>query len=423
LTGVLFGLAPAFRLSKTSLSPALGGRGAVAGRYGLGKFLVVFQIALSLLLLMGAGLFVRTLRNLRAQDLGIDRQHLLLAWAAPGQTGPQGPALGSMVRTVRQRISSLPGVLSASVSSVGLLTGNDGGGYSDMLKIPGHAPKPGMLGVQAVVAPGFFATAGMPFLAGHDFREQDTEGKAPQVAIVNETFARFFFGNENPIGNRFGMQRDVGYPLEIVAVVRDGKHGTPREKRAVWYVPYRQNVGLASMCIVIRTARNPLGIVSSVRNELRDIDPNLPVFRIDTIEEQLNTVLVQERMIATLAGFFGILAGLLACLGLYGVMAYMVSRRTHEIGIRMALGATRFNVIGAVLKESMLMIFAGIAIGVPATLAATRLISTKLFGISATDPLTIAATTVLLVAVAILAGFVPAQRASRVDPMVALRCD
>jgi ABC-type antimicrobial peptide transport system permease subunit len=191
----------------------------------------------------------------------------------------------------------------------------------------------------------------------------------------------------------------------------------------VWYVPYRKNTGLASMCIVIRTARNPLGIVSSVRNELRDIDPNLPVFRIDTVEEQLNTVLVQERMIATLAGFFGILAGLLACLGLYGVMAYMVSRRTNEIGIRMALGATRFNVIGAVLKESMLMIFAGIAIGVPATLAATRLISTKLFGISSTDSLTISAATVVLITVAALAGFVPAQRASRVDPMIALRCD
>jgi predicted permease len=421
LTGILFGLAPAFRLSKTSLSPALGGRGAVAGRYGLGKFLVVFQISLSLLLLIGAGLFVRTLQNLRTQDLGIDRQHLLLAWAAPGQTGRQGTALGNMVRTVQQRISSLPGVLSASVSSIGLLTGGDGGGYSDMLKIPGHAPKPGMFGVQAVVAPGFFATAGMPLLAGHDFREQDTEGKAPQVAIVNETFARFFFGNENPIGNRFGMQKDVGYPLEIVAVVRDGKHGTPREKRAVWYVPYRKNTGLASMCIVIRTARNPLGIVSSIRNELREIDPNLPVFRIDTVEEQLNTVLVQERMIATLAGFFGILAGLLACLGLYGVMSYTAARRTNEIGIRMALGATRFDTLGMVLQESLLIVVVGIAIGVPAALAAMRLISARLFGVSTADPLTVVGAVLLMTLAGILAGLLPARTASKVDPMVALR--
>jgi len=272
--------------------------------------------------------------------------------------------------------------------------------------------------------PRYFETMGMRLLQGRDFTRRDNE-TAQRVTIINETMARRFFGRENPIGKRFGVGTGSPTEYEIVGVVSDGKLRTPYDRNEmVRYRPYRQDLGhLVNMCLAVRAAGSPKSIAAGVRQELRKIDPGLPLLRIETVDEQLDDSLVQERLVAVLAGFFGALAVLLACLGLYGVMSYLVTRRTNEIGIRMALGATRLDVIAAVLKESMLMIFAGTAIGVPATLAATRLISTKLFGISANDPLTITAATVLLITVAVLAGFVPARRAARVDPMAALRCE
>ncbi|HYL77393.1 MAG TPA: ABC transporter permease [Bryobacteraceae bacterium] len=425
LTGILFGLAPAFRSAGTSLSPALIGRGAVSGsaggRFRLGRVLVVSQVALSLVLLIVAGLFVRTLHNLKSADLGVDRQHLLLIWAAPGQAGHRGPELAAFWRTLRDRLASLPGVLSASESSIGLLTGIDGGGPSEMLRVEGRPPKPGLLMWQAVIAPRFFETVGVTLLGGRDLNERDNEAGAPQVAVINETMARFFFGGENPIGKHFGSGRDIGTPVEIVGVVRDAKHGAPGTIRGMWYVPYRPDSGLGTMCVVVRAAGPAAGMAARVRQELRAMDASLPVLKIDTVDEQLDTVLVQERLTASLAGMFGGLAAILACLGLYGVMSYTTARRTNEIGIRMALGSTRLEVLHLVLMESLLMIVIGTAIGISAALGATRLISTKLFGITATDPITIAAAALLMIAVGALAGFLPAQRASRVDPIAALR--
>jgi predicted permease len=430
LTGILFGLAPAFRSafrsSGTPLSPSLSARGAASGdgrRFGLGKLLVISQVALSLLLLIGAGLFVRTLHNLRVQDLGMDRKHVLLVWTAPGQTGRQGAALASFVQNVRERLSVLPGVLSASMSNHGPLEGGDeSGGMSEFVKIPGQAPKPGLLLMRVAIAPGFFETAGMPLLAGRSFTELDTD-KSPAVVVINASMAHFFFGGQNPVGKHMGMlSSDTGFPYEIVGVVADGKHGTPRDRRGIEYVPYRQSVGLMrTMCVEVRTAGAPAGMADRVRQELRDIDPNLPVLRIDTFEEQLDDVLAQERLITTLAAGFGGLATLLACLGLYGVMSYMVVRRTNEIGIRMALGARHGDVLNMVLKESLTLVLAGIAIGVPIALAVTRLIANRLFGVGAGDPVVIGSVVLLMTAVATLAGFLPARRAARVDPLVALR--
>jgi len=425
LTGVMFGLAPAFRSARTSLSPALTGRGAgsgsAGGRFRAGRVLVVSQVALSLVLLIVAGLFLRTLHNLKSTDLGVDRQHLLLIWAAPGQAGHRGPELAAFWRTMRERLASLPSVLSTSASSLGLLTGIDGGGPSEMLRVEGRPTKPGLLMWQAVIAPRFFETVGIPLLGGRDLNERDTEASAPQVAVINETMARFFFGGENPIGKRFGTGRDIGMPVEIVGVVKDAKHGAPGTKRGMWYVPYRPDSGLGIMCVVLRAAGPADGMAARVRQELRAMDPNLPVLKIDTVDEQLDTVLVQERLTASLSGLFGGLAAVLACLGLYGVMSYTTARRTNEIGIRMALGSSRLEVLHLVLMESLLLIVIGTAIGISAALGATRLISTKLFGVTATDPVTIAAAALLMIAVGALAGFLPAQRASRVDPMAALR--
>lgn len=429
LTGSLFGLAPAFRSgfrSRSSLAPALTKRGSASednSRLGVGKPLIVFQVAVSLLLLITAGLFVRSLGNLRAQDLGMDRKHLLLLWTAPGQTGRQGAALASFVKTVRERLSALPGVVSASMSNHGPLEGGDDrGGISEFVKLPGQPPKPGMLMMNVAVAPDFFETTGMSLLTGRSFTELDTD-QAPLVAVINESMARFFFGGQNPIGHRFGMSSShVGFPYEIVGVVADGKHGSPRDKRGIVYLPYRQIPGLMrTMCIEVRTAGSPTGVARRLRQELRDIDPNLPVLRVDTLEEQLNDVLAQERLITILSVGFGGLAAVLACLGLYGVMSYTVVRRTSEIGIRMALGARHDDVINMVLKESMVLVLVGITIGVPIALATTRLIANRLFGISASDPATIGVVVLLMALAALLAGFLPARRAARVDPLVALR--
>jgi predicted permease len=431
LTGVMFGLAPAIRLGVRSANASLAvaltersaGGGDGRGRFGLAKLLVISQVALSLMLLIGAGLFVRTLRNLRAQDLGMDRKRVLLVWTAPGQTGRQGAALASFIQNVQERLSVLPGVLSASMSNHGPLEGGDEfGGMSEFVKIPGQPPKPGILTMRVAIAPGFFDTTGMPLLAGRGFTERDTD-KSSLVMVINESMARFFFGDRNPVGEHVAMSpTDTGFPYEIVGVVADAKHGSPRDKRGIEYVPYRQIVGLMrTMCIELRAAGPPAGIAARVRQELRALDPNLPVLRIDTLEEQLDDVLAQERLIAALAAAFGAVATLLACLGLYGVMSYMVVRRTNEIGIRMALGAPRGDVLSMILKETLALVLAGTVIGVPVALMTTRLIANRLFGVSAGDSVTTGCVMLLMFAVAALAGFLPAQRAARVDPVVTLR--
>jgi len=427
LVSVLFGLAPAFRSSQASLTSSLKERSATTsnrpGQFSLAKVLVVAQVALSLVLLIGAALLVRTLRNLQTQDMGFNREHLLLVWTAPVRTGRTVPALADLAKTVQERLASLPGVLNASVSNGGVLDGSvSGRSNSETLSFQGQSPKPGLTVRPLVVSPGFLATVGMPLVAGRDFTEGDTD-KAPQVAILNETMARFFFGSENPLGKRFSATGEEGFPIEIVGVVKDAKLGTPRDQRGAWYYPYRQNTRFLRLnwCVAVRTSGPPTALAMSVRQALRELDPNLPVLKITTIEGQLDHVLAQERLIAMLSGFFGILAVLLSCLGLYGVISYTVARRTNEIGIRLAMGATRASVLRLVLKESWRLILGGIALGVPIALTVTRLLSTWLFGVSPTDPTTMGAVTTLMLAVGTLAAFLPARRASLVDPIVALR--
>jgi predicted permease len=419
LTAVLFGLAPALRSSKAALVARMKGD-AKHARFGLGKLLVVSQVALSLALLIGAALFVRTLRNLKSQDLGFERAHVLMIWTSPSQGGRNGAALADLFKTAQERVSSLPGVLSASPSDSGLLNGNGG----SPVKVPGYTRKStdDYFVSWKLVAPRFFDTVGMPLVAGRDFTALDTE-KAPRVAIINEAMALHYFGRRSVVGAHFGMRRDRGDEIEIVGVAKDAKYNTLRESNvSMIYIPYRQDLShLYDMCLAVHTTSDSPGLTGRIRDELRSIDPHLPIVSIDSMEQDVDKTLAIERLIAWVASFFGGLAVLLACIGLYGVMSYVAVRKTNEIGIRFALGATRSQVLRSVLKEGMLLVLAGIAIGVPATLAATRLITSLLFGVKPADPLTIGLAITLMIAVAAVGGFLPAHRASSVDPMMALR--
>jgi len=392
--------------------------------FGWGRALVVTQVAISLVLVIGSSLLVRTLRNLQLQDVGFDRQNLLLVWAAPVRTGRTVAGLAELAERVQRRLLTLPGVKGASVSSGGLLDGSVNGGQSEALHFPGQPPKPGLATQTLAISSGFFSTVGTPLLQGREFVERDT-ATSPQVAVVNETMARFFFGVENPVGKRFRSGGEEGFPIEIVGVVKDAKLGTVRDQRGAWYFPYRQNARLLRLnwCIAVRTSGPPAMAVAAVQRALREVEPNLPILRVNTVEGQLEHTLTQERLIAVLSGLFGVLALLLSCLGLYGLISYRVARRTSEIGIRLALGASPAGVLRLVLQESLLLVLAGIAVGLPAAVAVTRAFSSRLFGVGPTDPLTLAAGPCLMLAVAALAAFCPARRARSVDPMAALRCE
>jgi predicted permease len=424
-TGILFGLAPAIQSPRVSLAPTLTGRtphGNGRSQFGPGRSLVVAQIALSLGLLIAGGLFLRSLHTLRTQDLGYDREHVLLVWISPTEGGRPAATLVDFADTVERELSRLPGVLAARVSNGAMLDGIQEGGRSEFLKVEGRTPKPGLITRQFAVSAGFLAASGMTLTSGRDFSDRDTD-TSPPVAIINRTLARFLFGEDNPVGRRFGGAR--GDQIEIVGVVHDGKIGAVRASMGVTYVPVRQNPGRlrGAWCIAVRTAGPPAVAAETVQQSLRRIDPNLPILRIQTIDDQLDDVLVQERLVTLLSTSFGLLAVLLATIGVYGVMSYTVGRRIHEIGIRLALGATRTAVMGSVMKDTAFLVVTGMAIGVAMPLACGRLISNRLYQISAADPPTYTTAALAMVVVCAAAGYLPARRAARVDPMVSLRCE
>jgi predicted permease len=264
----------------------------------------------------------------------------------------------------------------------------------------------------------------IPLMLGRDLSAKDDQ-TAPKVAIINETFARAYFPDENPVGKRFNFEgrSNKGEEIEIVGVARDAKFSSVRtETPLTVYLPYMQNVpGLGQMNFEVRTAGNPSELVAAIREAAQAVDNNVPLFEVKTQNEQVEQSLTQERIFAKLSAFFGLLALLLACIGLYGIMSYGVARRTHEIGIRMALGAEARDVLWLVMRETLILVLLGVAIGLPASLAATQLISSMLFGLTPTDPVTISLATIFMMGVAVFAGYLPARRASRVDPMVALR--
>ncbi|MGH9887888.1 MAG: FtsX-like permease family protein, partial [bacterium] len=422
LAGILCGIAPALRAARTpSTNAFIGARAAIGGslkRGRLGSGLVVAQIALSVVLLVGTGLLVRSLRNLRGQDLGIDRARLLLVWVVPAQTGRTAAEYPAYTERLLERLGALPGVVSASVTNHGLLEGGDAGGDSRLLTIDGQPGRPGQQGLRSAVGPSFFSTAGMTLLEGRDFRASD-DSASVAVGIMSAAMARHFFGNASAIGHRLGTPNN---PLEIIGVVKDTKHGSPRDARGVWYVSYRQFPALLrSMCVVIRTGGDPSALRPGIAKALAAFDPALPVLRVDTIGEQLDDVLFQERAVAMLSVVFALLAAVLACIGVYGVMAYGVTTRTSEIGVRVALGATSGGVLRLVLGDTIRMALIGVLVGVLTVVVGARFVVARLYGISASDPATIATAAVLMLAVAAVAGWIPAWRAASIDPARALR--
>jgi predicted permease len=426
LATVLFGLVPALRGTRMDLTPSLkesaGGFGARRSRLSLGRGLVVSQVAVSLLLVFGAGLFVRTLKKLENLDPGFDRKGVLLFNLDPSKNGYKGPAVNALYKQVIEHIDAVPGVSSASVSMMTPITG--GGGIDNSVSVEGYTPRPdeNLTVFVNAVGPRYFETLHTPLLLGRDFSPRDTEA-TPKVAVINQSMARYFFGNSNPIGKKFGWFGDDKNKMqfEIVGVAKDSKYETLREKipRTVYLDCFQRP--LEGITFEVRTSVSPSSLVSAIRGAVDAIDPSLRPGGFTTLEEHVDNSLGHERVMATLSSLFAILAVVLACVGLYGVMAYSVARRTSEIGIRMALGAGRAQIVGTILRESALLILAGVALGLPVAIAAARMISSRLYGLKPADPLTIAGTILLLAAVTGLASYIPAHRATKVDPLVALR--
>jgi predicted permease len=424
LTGIVFGIAPAVRATRLDLSLVLKdtSRGVVGrSRLGLTKALVVIQVALSLLLLVGAGLFVGTLRNLHRVQLGFNPDHLLLFRVDPRLSGYHTGQIVQLYDRMVERIQAVPGVTNVTISRHPLLSGS---AALDKMFADGHPP-PGPHDYAYIqkVQSNFLQTMGIPILRGRDLTAQDDQ-RSPRVAVINEALARRYFKDEDPIGKTFGFSgAQHSREIEIVGVSRDAKYSDLRSERtATVYIPFRQQpASLGQMNFEVRTAGEPSSLVGAIREAVSQVDRNVPLFDVKTQKQQADESLAQERLFATLSGFFGLVALLLACLGLYGVMSYAVARRINEIGIRMALGAAGWDVTRMVLRETMFLVIAGIGIGLGTAVGATRWLASMLFGLEPTDLPTMAFAVILMLAVAGLAGFLPARRASRVDPMVALR--
>jgi predicted permease len=427
LTGLLFGAAPAWRALRTDLTPAMkhseGDQRSGGHRLGIPKLLVVAQTALTVILLFGAGLFVRTLVNLKSLNTGFDQENLLLFGINPANAGYKPAQLNELYRQVRERISTLPGVASASASRSLLLSGSTNGGT---VWVPGFIPLHGeSIDVRMLpVAPNFFATMRLPLLLGRDFTDRDDE-HAAKVVIVNESFAHRFYRDRDPIGERFGND-NVKADIEIIGVAEDAKYSSIRDEvPATIYRPALQLGSSNWMYFEVRTIQDPRTLIPTVRASVATLAPDVPLFNVKTQTELTDESLLQERLFAKLASFFGVMALALACLGLYGVLSYGVVRRTHEIGIRMALGARVGSILRLVLRESAQLVFIGVVLGIPATFVAACLaastISDFLFGVKVTDTATIATAASALLVVGVIATLLPARRAARVDPLVALR--
>lgn len=424
-TAVLFGTAPALRATRVDVTPALKeGRGAVsAGRGRLAKMLIVSQVALSLVLLIGAGLFLRTLVNLANVDAGFNKENVLLFAIDPVDVGyKEDLRLSNLYRQIEERVSAEPGVRAASIS---FFTFNQGG-WTDGVSILGKPPTPEnqMPASYNVVGPAYFSVMGIPLLVGRNFEDQDTE-ESPKVAVINETMARQFFPGGSPIGRRFGVGGDPknSNDIEVVGVVKDAKYESLRERpMPAAYFPYTQRVAYYSD-LEVRYSGDPKSIIAEVRRAAGEVDRSLPITYQNTLAEQVDRSIASQALMARLSGFFGLLAVFLACIGIYGLMAYAVTRRTSEIGIRMALGAGRSRVLWMVMRESLILVGLGIVIGLPVALAAQALVSKMLFGLKPADPLSLLGAAVLLLAFALIAGYLPARKASLVDPMVAVRCE
>jgi predicted permease len=420
LTGLLCGLFPALRALRSAPGPSLreaGRSGETRHRRLLGKSLVVAQVALSVVVLSAAELFVSHLSNLEHLDLGFARDHVLLVALDPAGSGYEGERLSQAYQHLLERLEAIPGVRSATICAASPISG---AGANRGATVEGYQPKPGEIRnlTENWVAPNYFETFGTPLLAGRDFNSND-QGH-PRVAIVNRTMARYYFGDDNPIGKRVRFDDD-DLPFEIVGVAGDSKYYEIRE--ATWrtiYLDTFQEAEPASR-FALRTNVDPLTVAPDVRRVVRDLLKTVSVERISTLDDQVDATIVPERLVATLSGWFGGLGSALAAIGIYGLLTYTLARRINEIGIRMALGATRSNVTRMVLRDALTMVGAGLVIGIPIALWAKQLAVSLIQGLPSESAIPIAFGSLGMIALALLAAYLPSRRASRVDPMEALR--
>ena len=427
LAGFLFGLVPAIQASRANLSSTIKERARMRTgflRLSPSSVMVVFQVGISMVLLTGAGLFARSLVKLQNEDVGFDRSNILLVGIDPRIAGYKTTELPTLYQQLIDRLSSVPQVQAVSMATYSPMSGSR---RSSSVQIPGHTPQPGedMSVEDVLTGPKHAELLRVPLLRGRDIEIRDNVS-APRVAVVNAAFVERFFKDQNPVGRTFTFddETDDGAPLEIVGVVGDIKSEEVQGKvepavfRPILQI---QDQAAYSVTLHLRTLGDPNPLAPQVRQMISQINDKLPIFGVTTLDEQLRESLGQERLVAQLVSFFGALALVLACIGLYGVMAHGVVRRTNEIGIRMALGAGRGNIAWMILRETLYLVLAGLLIGVPAALVGARFISTQLFGMSPTDPITLIAAALILMLVALLAGYLPARRASRVNPLTALR--
>jgi macrolide transport system ATP-binding/permease protein len=427
LTGLLFGLAPALQATRVDVMPALKELRANdrSRRVTLSHVLVVGQIALSLLLVLGAGLFVRTLSKLEAVQLGFNREDLLLFKLDAAQAGHKAPEIFSFYRDLQTHFTSIPGVRSASVAQTPLV--GEGSWFTSVVPV-GKQPAPDQDTRVLTIGPDYLSTMKIPLIAGREIDDRDFERSAA-VAVVNEKYVKVNFDGRMPLGERIVINPQPGKPaveFEIVGVTTDFRYGNLKEELpAIAFVPFNQTPfgRVGEMTYSLRTAGDPLAMVTAVREIVRQADARVPVTHIKTQATMIEQTMTQEILFARLCLGFAVLALAIACVGLYGTMSYTVARRTGEIGIRMALGAPRGRVVWMVMRQVAIMGAMGLAIGLPATWATSRLVKSFLYGIKAHDAWSIAAAIVTMAIAVLVAGYAPARRASRIDPVIALRSE
>jgi predicted permease len=431
LAGIAFGLVPAFRSARVDLNSSLkenaGSMGAGQSRlarFASGKLLVSGQVMVSLSLLMAAGLLVRSLRKLEQQNLGFSPEHVVVCRLDIGAAGYKPNQLPAVYQRLLDRVRALPGVRSAALADASVLGGST---HTSNISIQSYTARPEehMDTERKTVSDGYFNTDGMALLIGRTITRDDTQD-SPRVAVVNEAFAKRYFPRQNPLGRHFMFGSPFSPPgMEIVGVVADAKYDSLSDVNAppMTFVPIDQELqpGKYADDLEIRFAGNVQGAAQQVERAVAEIDRNIMVASVRPLRKLVDESAHDARLIAQISSFFGLLALLLAAAGLYGVMAYSVQQRTSEIGIRMALGARAGNVLWLVMKESLFVVALGVAVGAPAALGLGGLVSSQLFSVSPSDPATLAAAALLLTAASTVAGLIPARRAAKVDPMVALR--
>lgn len=420
-TVLLFGVAPAFHTTRLELSPALKeGRGVVGGktRNRLSRGLIVGQVSISLTLLMGAILFLRSLNNLMNVDTGFDKQNVVIIGVDPGASGYRVDGrLESMMERVEERVGSLPGVHGASFAFSIF-----GDGWTDAVTVPGRPKSESDPDVfHDIVGPEYLKAIKTPIVLGRDLSLRDTSA-SKKVVVVNETMARTYFPNGSPIGRTFSVGNDPEWQnIEIAGVARDAKYlGLGQKQMPAAFYPHSQH-GLFLYTLVARYTGDPRSVSAEIRSAIHSIDPNLPVGDSTTLKRLVQESVLNQRLVAQLSTFFGLLAAFLSCVGIYGVVSYGVALRTNEFGIRMALGAERANVLRMVIREALRLVVMGAALGVVLAVASGRLVESQLFGLKSHDPLAMGVALAAMVAVALFASYLPARRAMRIDPVVALK--